>query len=121
VKDLAETGVGRTVNQLGRLDNVVGHEARKLVNKWKDMVEQADENSDDSEESRSSSSGDERDENENENDSDDGQHRSHHNSRTRNQVNGHSSSVKSSTPELSHHMENNKHKQSDDEGMGKLL
>jgi len=38
VKDLAETGIGRTVNQLSRNEGPVGSAADTLVRSWKQMV-----------------------------------------------------------------------------------
>jgi transcription elongation factor B polypeptide 3 len=50
---LEETGVGRTVNNLRKLGGEVGHSAKDLVSKWKDMVvgeqEQEQENEEDDE------------------------------------------------------------------------
>ncbi|CAG7824973.1 unnamed protein product [Allacma fusca] len=54
VDDLRETGVGKTVNQLSRLEGDVGHYAGKIVEEWKAMVET--QGSEDKEQSESSQS-----------------------------------------------------------------
>ncbi|XP_044735310.1 transcription elongation factor B polypeptide 3-like [Chrysoperla carnea] len=38
VNDLQDTGVGRTINSLRKYEGAVGHAARTLVAKWKEMV-----------------------------------------------------------------------------------
>lgn len=49
VSHLEETGVGRTVNSLRKVDGEVGEGARTLVNQWKEMVEQDTHDNDDRE------------------------------------------------------------------------
>lgn len=38
MNDLQDTGVGRTINSLRKYEGTVGHAARTLVAKWKEMV-----------------------------------------------------------------------------------
>lgn len=53
VAHLQDTGVGRTINSLRKLDGSIGKESRDLVQKWRNMVEE--ENSEDTENERQSS------------------------------------------------------------------
>nr|CAG4641140.1 EOG090X0BTZ [Eulimnadia texana] len=50
VQHLQETGIGRTVNGMRKMDGAVGEEARELVNKWKAIVAAEDDKNEASEE-----------------------------------------------------------------------